>query len=121
MKALRICLLIVGIAFVPLAFADNDAPSSHDGPPPGETIGPGGSEHMKHHHMGPPPEFLAACKGQSVEAKVTVKAPDGRNMEGHCRLMFVPDNRPGREGPPDEGPSRQGGGLPPAGGQHQGW
>lgn len=62
---------------------------------------------MGPHHM-MPAEFLAACQGKREGDTVTVNTPRGP-VQGTCRLMFKPDQRPD-----GQGPDSQGQGTPPA-------
>lgn len=57
---------------------------------------------------GPPPEFLAACKGKTAGAIVTVNTPHG-DKQGTCQLVFVPSGQGQGQG------MGQGGQRPPQG------
>lgn len=63
---------------------------------------------------GPPAEFMNACKGKKEGDTATVNGPRGQ-MQGTCRLMFVPSQRPGPQG--QEGMGQGGMGQGGMGGQ----
>lgn len=100
---------LVTIPALLLAVAVCAAPAFAAGPDnEGGPGGPGGG----HRPPGPPPEALAACKGKSAGATVTLTTPDGRNVSGSCQLVFHPE--------PPAGGDRQGGGNQGGGQQRQG-
>lgn len=91
MKKNQSMLLLLGCLAAAIANADEGQPG-----------GPGGPR-----HMGPPPEFLAACKGQAIGTRTQVKTPRGDTVSGTCQLMFVPDHRPGGPGGGEMAPPQQ--------------
>lgn len=63
----------------------------------------GHENHMQGGRMQPPAEAIAACKGKSEGAKVSVNMPQGNKMSGTCMkmgsdLVMHPDNMPGMGG-----------------------
>jgi hypothetical protein len=96
MKIVRLSALLLCVA-AGSAFADPQG-----GPPGG---GSQGGPQAGQHHVGPPPEALAACKGLAVGAKAEMKMPRGDAMSGTCQLVLVPDHKPG---------GNEGGGMPPS-------
>ena len=105
MKMLRIPFLLLCLLVSAGAFAsDAPAPADNGVPPAAMGDGPGGDgpqpPHHGHHRPGPPPEALAACKGQTAGAKASLKTPRGDTIKGSCQLVFVPDSQGGDKVPP---------------------
>ncbi|HEX4869379.1 MAG TPA: hypothetical protein VFV15_01460 [Moraxellaceae bacterium] len=71
------------------------------------------------HPPGPPAEFMSACKGKKEGDTATVNGPRGQ-MQGTCRLMFVPSQRSGQQGQGGQGGmGGQGSRMPGPGGMGQ--
>jgi len=57
------------------------------------------------HPPPPPPEAYTACQGKTEGASVTLTMPDGKTLDGICRLrdgqlVAMPARGPGAGGPP---------------------
>lgn len=95
---------------VPLAAVANPYGAGQGGMQGGMGQGMGGGMRPP----GPPPEFYSACKGKREGDTVTVNGPHGQ-MQGACRLLFVPAQPPGQQGQGRSGTSGGAGGQGRAG------
>lgn len=101
LKKLSALMLVSGALAIPAYAATTPAKTAAPAAAPEKHCDHHGHHHH-HHRMGPPPEFLAACKDQAPGAKVSVTTPDGHKIPGTCEVMFHPDAPP--PGAPDDLP-----------------